>query len=165
MYKLVIGLLVSCLSLVGCGNKDTSIDPTKINYNNTVIEYNQPIPENLKSYGHSLSQYVSSKKTDDISMVINKEGIVRAIVLNSDSVETVNGIKVGDSTNKVTSTYEYEVKIGDSYCVYFSGDEEIDYVNNKENCSNNTMCISYDYSGDVVSRIMIYDLMFSKNAM
>ena len=155
IISIFIGLV---LVLTGCGN--TALKPNQIQYEGKVLTY-------------GTTQVDDIFFEDGIDLVINKSNEVRCITITNDDVITYNDISkiiaqkrgltyndisVGDKVSKVESKYSHEIGYDGLISVFLNGSKEIESTSQSR--SDETMCITYIYDEDEITKIMICDNVY-----
>lgn len=158
MRGIICAFFASTL-LVGCNsNASDAVPINEISFNDTVIKYNETIPENM--YDYEYTSMLKCSDATDLALITNKEGIVRCIIIKTPDIKTFKGISVGQSANRITSSYEYEIEGKNSYDVFFSGEDEIDIINNRDSISDDDFHLYYLIEDDKISSIYIMDYQY-----
>ena len=125
-----------------------------------MISYNTEIPESLYSYETTAFGQLAMENPP-VKVITNKEGIIRALYIMSDEIETYDGIRVGMCVNRITATYPDAIEGPDIFDILF--DEDGNTVKGEDrDPEGEYLYYSYRIKDDFIESIMICDSTYAK---
>jgi hypothetical protein len=146
---LLLAILLMVCVLVGCEGATMSnqaeLKPNSISLNDEIVTYGDTdIPDDFWQAG--------------VNFKVNENNEIRYIEIEGTEVRTYKNISVGDSIDKVKSSFKYESEVGSLTSVLLNGEDEIEVSANKPmDNSTNYLWINYMSEDDVITKILIYD--------
>ena len=102
---------------------DIELSKEQIYFDGTIINFNEPAPDELSQYTEKTSLKASVPNDNPIKIIVNDENIVRSVLICDRSVQTFNGIRVGDSFYSIMRDYEKYAVSGGILDLIYRGDE------------------------------------------
>lgn len=165
MKKVLSALILITFILSGCSNaKNSSIkveNPYEINAKGEILSYYDDKTDFEHIGFEVLNSPSKSSQSNKNNVFVNNEDTIRNIVITDKKISTYKGIVVGDSIDKIETSFINEVNLKTSYAVLFDGTNEIDPKNDdikKDSC----IWINYTTNGKTIEKIAIYDVLYGK---
>lgn len=165
MKKVLSVLILITFILSGCSNAKNSSakveNPYEINVKGEILSYYGDKTDFENIGFEVLNSSLKSSQSNKNNIFVNNEDAIRNIVITDKNTSTYKGIVVGDSIDKIESSFINEVNLKTSYAVLFDGTNEIDPKNDdikKDNC----IWINYTTNGKTIEKIAIYDVLYGK---
>ena len=165
MKKVLSVLILITFILSGCSNAKNSStkveNPYEINVKGEILSYYGDKTDFENIGFEVLNNSLKSSQSNKNNIFVNNEDAIRNIVITDKNTSTYKDIVVGDSVDKIESSFINEVNLKTSYAVLFDGTNEIDPKNDdikKDNC----IWINYTTNGKTIEKIAIYDVLYGK---
>lgn len=165
MKKALSIIILITFILSGCSNTKKSStkveNPYEINVKGEILSYYGDKTDFENIGFEVLNSSLKSSQSNKNNIFVNNEDAIRNIVITDKNTSTYKGIVVGDSIDKIESSFINEVNLKTSYAVLFDGTNEIDPKNDdikKDNC----IWINYTTNGKTIEKIAIYDVLYGK---
>lgn len=101
-------------------------------------------------------RYEAYEYDGDLVLTYNDDDEIRCMVVEDDSINTYQNVRVGDDIEDVLDKFEYETGNPRIYSVYFKGTEELDSSDKALN-KKDYITITYSVDDDKVDKIYIMD--------
>lgn len=158
-------LLFSAILLLvsGCAqNRPTVQYPYEVKKGAKTVSYYDTIDKLAIDDFHVIdndTRWTDGFSDSDSEILIDENGTIRKIRIIDSSITTYRSISVGDSIDKIESSFEYEAQdYYTSYLVLFDGTTEKNPTDsNKE---DDWIWIVYETDGSVITVISIYDVKY-----
>lgn len=165
MKKVLSVLILIAFILSGCSNAKNSStkveNPYEINVKGEILSYYGDKTDFENIGFEVLNSPLKSSQSNKNNIFANSEDMIRNIVIIDKNISTYKDITVGDSVDKIESSFINEINLKTSYAVLFDGTNEIDPKNDdikKDNC----IWINYTTNGKTIEKIAIYDVLYGK---
>jgi hypothetical protein len=150
---LLVGILVTMFFINSnkLANTTISMNDHKISFGMTKDMIDELLGNGFQSGNKNTFTYDESLK------VIYRDDKACVFEISDTGIKTYQNIQVGDSLEKVLSSYKKESKMSNNYSVAFKNSKEVDSISKDKD-----YWISYSTKDDIVTGIKIYDDLYAK---
>lgn len=164
MRKYFLLFITLLFLLTGCAEKQSNVNgvdnPYEIKCNNQILSYydtkDQIRIDNFNILENNLQNFWSENN----SIFVNQDGIIRCISIMDANVVTYKSISVGDNIKKIEESFENVGTFQNTYTVLFNGNSEEDSSNQSK--GDDWLWINYITDGSKITQIQIYDVQYGR---
>ena len=143
--KKIILVFAILLVLTGCSQNQSVNNPAQIKKGSVVLSYHD--------------SEIPSGFDNDKCTIVFRDNQIRQISITDPEIITYKNISVGDSTQKIESSFKYENQFMDNiYMVVFNNKTEEKTDN--QNKEDDWIWITYLTDENVITQIQIYDVKY-----